>query len=42
MWEGKKKTGTKKTGTLEAAECSRTAWGFSFGLLSKWRFGVFF
>lgn len=30
-----------KTGSLEEAECSHTAWGFSTGLLSKWRFGFF-
>lgn len=28
-----------KTGSLEGAECSYTAWGISFGLLRKWKFG---
>lgn len=28
-----------KTGSLEGAECSYTAWGISVGLLRKWKFG---
>lgn len=28
-----------KTGSLEGAECSYTAWSISVGLVRKWKFG---